>query len=242
VGAHIIWQYFCMTRDASGDQYAGVARALSTEHGIVATLENAIATALRIVDRCDHAGISLVVKGSVVDTVTASDSTVERAYELQTKTGEGPCLQTLREHETVYSPDLRSEERWPLWSHKVVEELGVCSVLSLQLFVGSKTFGSLDLFSNTPDAFRLDDRVSALALAAHVAVAMTAAQDRQGMESALLTRTVIGQAEGRLIERLGLTPDQAFAALVRASQTTNTRLTDVAAEIVENGVRIELFG
>jgi transcriptional regulator with GAF, ATPase, and Fis domain len=231
-----------MSKDSSGDQFAAIARALSTEHGILATLENATATALKVVDRCDYAGISLVVKGSDVNTVSATDDVVDRAYKLQTETGEGPCLQTVLEHETVYSPDLRSEDRWPQWSSRAVEELEVRSVLSLQLFVGPKTFGSLDLFSTTPDAFRLDDRMSALALAAHVAVAMTAAQDRQGMESALLTRTIIGRAEGRLMERLGLTPEQAFAALVRASQTTNTRLYEVATDTVENGVNPELFG
>lgn len=231
-----------MARDSSGDQFARIARSLSTEHGVVATLESAAATALELVDRCDYAGVSLVVKGSEVNTVTATDSVVERAYALQTETGEGPGVQAVAEHETVYSPDLRTEQRWTQWSRAAADELELRSVLSLQLFVGPKTFGSLDLFSTTPDAFRLDDRVSALALAAHVAVAMTAAQDRQGMESALLTRTVIGRAEGRLMERLGLKPDEAFTALVRASQTTNTKLLQVATDIVENGVRPELFG
>lgn len=231
-----------MARDSSGDQFASVARTLSTEHGVTATLENACKTALEIVGRCDYAGISLVVKGSTIDTVTATDGVVDRAYELQNETGEGPCMQTVLEHETVYAPDLQAEERWPLWSSKAVEELDIRSVLSLQLFVGPKTFGSLDLFSTTPDAFRLDDRMSALALAAHVAVAMTAAQDRQGMESALLTRSVIGRAEGRLMERLDLTANEAFAALVRASQTRNVKLLDVASDVVENGVGSELHG
>nr|MCW2729143.1 hypothetical protein [Aeromicrobium sp.] len=64
----------------------------------------------------------------------------------------------------------------------------------------------------------------------------------EGMESALLTRTVIGRAEERLMEHLDSGPDQAFAALVRASQTHNKRLLEIATDVVENGVDPDLFG
>lgn len=231
-----------MAKDSSHDQYAGIARALSTEHGVATTLENACTTALQIIDRCDHAGISLVVKGSKVDAVTTSDEVASRAYELQNLTGEGPCMDTVEDQETVYVADLRGDQRWPDWSAQVADELEVRSVLSLQLFIGPRTFGSLDLFSATPDAFHLEDRLSALALAAHVAVAMTAAQQRQGTETALLNRAVIGRAEGRLIERLGIKADEAFTVLVRASQARNVKLVEVAADIAENGVPDDMLG
>jgi GAF domain-containing protein len=131
--------------------------------------------------------------------------------------------------------------RWPQWSQRAAEQLGIRSVLSLQLFVGPKTFGSLDLYSTSPGAFRLEDRVSALSLAAHVAVALVAAQERETMESALITRTTIGQAEGMLMQHLGIKPDQAFSTLVRLSQTRNIKLHQVAADIVTHGIRPELF-
>jgi transcriptional regulator with GAF, ATPase, and Fis domain len=231
-----------MSKDSSGDQFARISRYLSTEHGVVATLELSVATALDLVETCDHAGISLVGKQAAqVATVSATDSVVEHVYRLQNELGEGPCLQSVADEESVYSADLRSEQRWPRWSGRVVDELDIRSVLSLQLFVGPKTFGSLDLFSTSPDAFGLEDRVSALALAAHVAVAMTAAVDRQGMQSALLTRTTVGQAQGMLMERKGLKSDQAFAALVRLSQARNVKLHEIAADIVENGIGPDLL-
>lgn len=55
----------------------------------------------------------------------------------------------------------------------------------------------------------------------------------EDIETALEHRLVIGQAQGILMERLGLTPERAFAYLNRASQQTNTKLHDVAAELVE---------
>lgn len=52
---------------------------------------------------------------------------------------------------------------------------------------------------------------------------------------------MIGQAEGMLMQGLRITPDQAFAALVRVSQARNTKLHVIALDIVKNGIQPELF-
>jgi AmiR/NasT family two-component response regulator len=52
---------------------------------------------------------------------------------------------------------------------------------------------------------------------------------------ALSTREVIGQAEGILIERERITPEQAFTVLRTASQNLNIRLRDIAQHIVDTG-------
>ena len=204
-------------------------------------MDNATATAVEIVDGCDYAGISLILKGRRVKSVAPTDEIVVRADQLQHETGEGPCLQSVSEHETVYAPDLRDDPRWPEWAPRAVAELGIRSALVMRLFVGPDSFGALNLFSTTPNAFKSVDRVSAHALAAHVAVAMTAAQDHQDMDSALISRTTIGQAEGMLMQALSISGDQAFAALVRVSQARNIKLHEIAADIVRNGIRPELF-
>ena len=48
----------------------------------------------------------------------------------------------------------------------------------------------------------------------------------------MTSRTVIGQAEGVLMERFGMEPDQAFAYLRRISQDGNRKLAEVAEELV----------
>jgi AmiR/NasT family two-component response regulator len=53
---------------------------------------------------------------------------------------------------------------------------------------------------------------------------------------AITNRTVIGRAEGILMERFGLTPDQAFAVLRRVSQRRNVKLNQVAEELVRTRV------
>jgi len=57
----------------------------------------------------------------------------------------------------------------------------------------------------------------------------------EGLEEALLSRDVIGQAKGILMERLHLTSDQAFEELRSASQQQNRKLRDIAALLAETG-------
>ena len=57
----------------------------------------------------------------------------------------------------------------------------------------------------------------------------------QGLEEALLSRDVIGQAKGILMERLHLTPDQAFEELRTVSQHHNRKVRDVAAALADTG-------
>lgn len=53
-----------------------------------------------------------------------------------------------------------------------------------------------------------------------------------GMRRAMRNRAVIEQAKGMLVERLGVSTDEAFDHLVRLSQRTNIKLAEVAAALV----------
>ena len=57
------------------------------------------------------------------------------------------------------------------------------------------------------------------------------------LQAALATREMIGQAQGILMERERITPDQAFDILRRASQHLNVKLRDVAQNLVDTGER-----
>ncbi|WP_345771984.1 ANTAR domain-containing response regulator [Geodermatophilus sabuli] len=102
--------------------------------------------------------------------------------------------------------------------------------------------GVLDIDARTPRASDDASRTVATGIAPYAAVAAgtvqayrsarTAADD---LQAALETRGVIEQAEGILIERHRLTPDQAFDALARASMNTNVELRDVAEHLVVTG-------
>ena len=56
-----------------------------------------------------------------------------------------------------------------------------------------------------------------------------------GLQEALLSRDIIGQAKGILMERLHLTADLAFEQLRMASQQHNIKLRELAAVVAETG-------
>ena len=227
----MLMQYLGMSTSPLSERIAAAARELQGETGAQHTMDKAVTLAVRLVDHCEDSGISLVHPNSRIDTPAATSDVVVRIDELQYQHDEGPCLTAIRESEVVYSPDLSSESRWPAWAREVVAETGVRSMLCFRLF-NDHTLGALNLYSTGLNAFDEDDRAEGLALAAHAAVAMTAAQEADHLRTAMDTRTVIGQAAGILMERFDLTEDHAFAVLVRVSSTTNTKLRQVAADLV----------
>jgi hypothetical protein len=58
------------------------------------------------------------------------------------------------------------------------------------------------------------------------------ADEVRGLRAALESRHVIGQAQGLLMARYGVGSETAFAVLVRLSQTSNTKLRDLADQLV----------
>jgi GAF domain-containing protein len=225
------------------DHFAETARTMNVSVGIQDTLDAAVHAAVALLKPVEAACVSLVRGRGRIETQAASDDMCRRADELQIEVDEGPCLQSIRDEETVVVRDLGSEPRWPRWSARAVDELGVRSMLCLQLFVAEDdTIGALSLYSKQWDAFAdYDDTITALALAGHVAVAATSTLESDGLSSALASRTVIGQAQGMLIQRYELTPELAFAVLMRASQHSNRKLHEIAAEMVRGGIRPELL-
>ena len=77
------------------------------------------------------------------------------------------------------------------------------------------------------------DRLSEVATLA--ATALVAAQTEAGLNVALKSRDVIGQAKGILMERHRITDDEAFEILKRSSQRLNVRLAGVAEGVARTG-------
>jgi AmiR/NasT family two-component response regulator len=69
----------------------------------------------------------------------------------------------------------------------------------------------------------------------HAAIALARARTEATLWEAIEGRKVIGQAQGILMERFGLTGDQAFAVLRRYSQDSNVKLRDVARKLISTG-------
>ncbi|MCK0112959.1 ANTAR domain-containing protein [Ornithinimicrobium sp. F0845] len=215
--------------------YAGMSRELLAQKNEPLTLQRIVDLAVQVVPGCDWAGISLRSPQSPAEPAASTDEVTHRADELQELLSEGPCYDSSIESETHIIRDTRDDERWPQWSTRVAD-LGILSVLSVQLLgPGGELLGALNLYAGAVSAFSRDDLDEAHLFAAHAGGALGVSRQVDGLREALRSRHLIGVAQGMLIQRYDLSLDQAFAVLSRHSQDSNTKLRDVAAQIVEGG-------
>ena len=214
------------------EQLAAASRALQEQPDTQQTLDRSVRLATELVTHCDYAGVSIVHRNGSIDTPAATDALVDRADQLQYEFEEGPCLDAIWHHNTVLSPDLSQEDRWPTWAPRVAAEFGVRSMLCLQLFTSRDVVGGFNLYSVGAGAFDADDQDTATYLAAHVAVAVAQTQHADDLRIGALNRTIIGQAQGILMERFALDAGQAFDLLRRVSQDNNRKLLRIADELV----------
>jgi GAF domain-containing protein len=118
--------------------------------------------------------------------------------------------------------------------------LGVHSVLSLPLISDGAVLGVMNVYAHPKDAFtdhaEHTGQEFASSAAATVQIAHTLAETRH-LHKAITTRGVIDQAIGILISGTGDTPEKAFDRIRSRSQTTNTKVTEIAAGIIDEAVR-----
>ena len=220
----------------SGEQtrvtdFADLAQAMGAAGADHDRLMLAVEAAVELIGVCAHAGVTLNRHGECL-TLAGSSEIPSMVNKLQNETGEGPCHVLDRDEETIISTDLPADRRWPTWGSRAKQELGLGSSMSLLIFTARGSYGTLSLYAERPSAFSADDLATAQALAGHLAVSMAASREIMGLGVALASRTVIGQAEGIVMERLGVDADQALAYLKRVSSHTNTKLVDVALALV----------
>ena len=223
---------------ASGSDLATLlselAQSLQQEPGVEATLQGIVDGAVALVPGAEHASMSAFTKRKEAHTRAASAELPRRVDQAQAETGQGPCLDTLYEQRTARIPVMVDERRWPDFAARA-RDLGIGSMLAVQLFVEGDSLGALNLFSSRPDSFNEESEHVALLFASHAAVAMSEAQDQENLRGAIDFRDLIGQAKGILMERHRITSERAFLVLSRASQNSNRALRDVASELVFEG-------
>jgi GAF domain-containing protein len=192
---------------------------------------------VRLVGGTSTASITLAERGRVI-TVAAADALAMQIDQHQYERGVGPCLDALRTASVVHVADLRRERRWGGFATVMLDH-GVTGVLAVPLMVRDGAVGVLNLYASAGAGFDERDQQLAQALAAHAAVALTAALRTYDQVSltdnlriALSSRSVIDQAIGIVMGRERCSADEAFDVLRKVSQQRNTKLRHVATELV----------
>jgi hypothetical protein len=220
---------------------SGTVAALFSAGSVGETLAQLVALAVSTIDGCDYAGIFLV-EDRRISTPYSTDPIVIELDAIQHRTNEGPCLDAINGRVASYAEDLDDEPRWPTFG-PAAAQAGVRSLLALPVQVNEDP-GALNLYARYPQAFGVIDRGKGMLLAAMAGMAFSTARIHEDEErraanfqAALATREMIGQAQGILMERERITPDEAFDILRRASQHLNIKLRDIAQNVVDTGER-----
>ena len=214
------------------ETFAAVARVLAAHEDMSTTLDRIVHLAVEHLDACDFAGISFV-EGKRITSPASSNEVPEILDRIQSETGEGPCIDAIKEHAFFQTDDLRAERRWPQFSRRAHEETGILSIISLRLFVEEDTLGALNLYATDPAAFDETDVALGTVFAVHASVAVDAARREETLETKAASRDVIGQAKGILMARSGVDEQRAFEMLKLASQRMNVKLRDIAKNIAD---------
>jgi GAF domain-containing protein len=185
-----------------------------------------------------HCGITLRRDGQTA-TVAHSDGIAMRMDEIQYVRGRGPCLEAIDQATRVEVPDMSSEDRWGDYPGYALSN-GIHSALSLPLTFDGHTRGALNLFATAPHAFTDADLARAEAFTAQAATALTIVLRHASqlvlddeLREALATRAVIDQALGILMVTRKIGAHEAFEVLRHTSQTTNRKVSTIAAELIE---------
>jgi GAF domain-containing protein len=201
-----------------------------------ATLEAVAELAQQAIPGCDAASVTFVENGKP----RATSSTAEVAASIdrhQYSRNEGPCLEAIRSRMTVRVDSYDDESRWPAFLPAVRSE-GIRSSLSIPLVALDDAVGALNMYSRVAAGFaQAEPAGEVFAARAAVTIANARSYHRatdlaRNLTLALDHRDVIGQAKGILIAQDGVTSEEAFDILRRASQRSNRKVYELAAEIV----------
>lgn len=150
----------------------------------------------------------------------------------------GPIVEAVTFGEPRRLDDVASDQRWPAFGMQLVNA-GYRSCLTLPLSVRGDENAVITLLSRTPNQFGEASYDVVLLLTLYAGVAFDNASlyhDSNALvgqlREALRTRALVGRAQGMLMRHYKYDTDQAFEALKRASQNSNTKLRDLAALLV----------
>ena len=128
------------TEEPLGEVMGQIARTLQEHGDVERTLRSITSAAVHTVPGAEFASISRVT-GRRVTPRGATSQLAADIDALQTEYDQEPCLNSLREHDTVHIDDFATERRWPRFSTEASRR-GAGSLLSLQLFTDAANLGA----------------------------------------------------------------------------------------------------
>jgi GAF domain-containing protein len=206
---------------------------------VIEFLHRLVERSLELMD-CAEVGLLLANATGSLQVMASSSERSEALELLQSRNEEGPCFECYRGSSPVFSEDLAVDsDRWPTFAPAAVRQ-GIRSVHAIPMRVRGHTIGALNLFR--AETGRLPERDMQLGqgmadIAAVALIQERAMRETRGvvaqLQGALNSRVLIEQAKGVLAERCRVSVDAAFVSMRGYARTHNSRLSDVARDVIE---------
>ncbi len=178
----------------------------------------------------DADGVAVLrVQGERWFTVAASDTVTRRAADVHASFKGLAKTRALRERADPDVEDFNVVRRTR--RHLRSEGNGRLSLLSQPLQHPNCLWGALDVYLK-PDAISTSAEQLVPLYAQHASVALTHIAEREALRHGVSIQRRIGQAQGILMTKQGLSPEVAMERLVRLAKRTNTALPVAAEQVV----------
>jgi len=228
-----------ISHERLSDLFVEVADTLVTDFDVVDFLHN-LTDHAAAVSGAEAVGLLLADHHGQLRYMAASNETGKMLELFQLQNAEGPCLDCFNSGTPVVNADLdTAEDRWPRFA-PAARAAGFQSVHAFPMRLRGQTIGALNLFGRSDSEFADNDVrvVQALADVATIALLQERSITRadaltEQLQGALNSRIVIEQAKGALAQQEGTGTADAFALLRSRARSSQRRLVDVAAEVLD---------
>lgn len=193
-----------------------------------------------------QAGILLADEAGSLRFMAASDERTELLELFQVQTSEGPCQDCFRTGAPVSVAHLETElDRWPQFVPKA-RATGFASVHAVPMRFRDTVLGALNLFHTEPGSLPAEDISVAQAMADVATIGLVQQRElhrahlvEAQLQHALHSRVAVEQSKGILFEQARVSMPEAFELLRTYSRNTNTKLSDVARQVVDGTLDAE---
>jgi hypothetical protein len=229
-------------------EFAKLTRSLLDAGNTAEVLDEIVRTAHAVVPGADLVSVTLRSSDGRFHTPVETAPVAVELDQAQYRTGEGPCVDASRMPGPghIRSKDLAHEPAWPSFG-PIAARRGYIGVLSTALLRRSaRPSGALNIYSRRPDALDARAKDIALLLATHASLALSGSEamtlaelEAAHLRTAIESRDVIGQAKGILMQRRGISADEAFDLLRQTSQRLNVKIAELARTLAGRHQELE---
>ncbi len=200
-------------------------------------LTSVVVLAHAIIQTADGISVTMPRSGTFVTVAASNDVVLEMDHD-QYDTGQGPCLDAAKQGRSFQVHAIDDEVRWPAFIPRA-RERGIRSVLSTPLLYADRPVGALNMYSRSSASFGVPQQRWATLFADHASalsvqsrgMSRSASLSRH-ITAALESREAVALAQGMLMQRDGLSAEQAHRQLRELSRASRRPLHDVCVDLL----------